>query len=63
MVRGGSEYLVENPLSQKILEIDRQHDGESVWIVFGSPYLPNLFRVLGVRAVNGLHPVPQFELW
>jgi len=63
VVRGGSAYLVENPLSQKILEIDRQHGGDSSWIVFGSPYLPNLFRVLGVRAVNGLHPVPQFELW
>jgi hypothetical protein len=63
VVRGGSAYLVENPLSQKILEIDRQHGGESAWLVFGSPHLPNLFRVLGVRAVNGLHPVPQFELW
>jgi len=63
VVRGGSTYLVENPLSQKILEIDREHGGDSVWIAFGSPYVPNLFRVLGVRAVNGLHPVPQFELW
>jgi hypothetical protein len=63
LVRGGSAYLEENPLSRKILEIDRQQGGESVWIVFGSPYLPNLFRMLGVRAINGLHPVPQFELW
>jgi hypothetical protein len=63
VVRGGSTYLLENPLSRKILEIDHRHGGESVWVAFGSPYLPNLFRVLGVRAVNGLHPVPQFELW
>jgi hypothetical protein len=63
VVRGGSEYLVENPLSQEILEIDRQHGGESAWLVFGSPHLPNLFRVLGVRAINGLHPAPQLELW
>jgi hypothetical protein len=63
VVRGGSTYLLENPLSQKILEIDRQYDEESTWIVFGSPHLPNLFRVLGVRAINGLHPVPQFDLW
>jgi hypothetical protein len=63
VVRGGSTYLLENPLSRKILEIDHRHGGESVWLAFGSPYLPNLFRVLGVRAVNGLHPVPQFELW
>jgi len=63
VVRGGSAYLVENPLSREILEIDRRHGGESVWIAYRSPYLPNLFRAIGVQAINGRHPIPQFELW
>jgi hypothetical protein len=63
VVRGGAAYIEENPLSQRILEIDRQQGGESVWIVFGRPQLANLFRMLGVRAVNGLHPIPQFAMW
>jgi hypothetical protein len=25
--------------------------------------MSNLFRVLGVQALNGLHPVPQLQLW
>jgi hypothetical protein len=63
VVRGGSEHLVKNRLSREILEIDQRHGGESTWIVFGNTHLSNLFRVLGVRAINGLHPVPQFDLW
>jgi hypothetical protein len=35
---------------------------ESNWIVFGSLYLSNLPRVVGVRAVNRLHPAPQLAL-
>jgi len=63
VVKGGSEYLVENPLSQRILAIDREAGGETFWVSYGSHQIANLFRVLGVRALNGVHPLPQLELW
>jgi len=63
VVKGGSDYLVENPLSQRILAIDREAGGETFWVSYGSHQIANLFRVLGVRAINGVHPLPQLELW
>jgi hypothetical protein len=63
LVRGGSEYLRENELSRAILAVDRAHGGDTVWVSYGDWVIPNLFRVLGVRALNGVVPVPQFELW
>jgi hypothetical protein len=63
VVRGGSDYLFENPLSQRILEIDQQHGGKTRWIAYGDLRIANLFRILGVQSLNGLQPVPQFEFW
>ena len=63
VVIGGSAYLTGNPLSRRIIEIDHQTPGGSTWVAFGREDLPNLFRAIGVRAVNGLHPVPQLSLW
>lgn len=60
---GGAAYLRDNPLSRKILELDRAAGGESTWIAYGSPRVGNLFRVLGVRSISGVQPVPQFALW
>jgi hypothetical protein len=63
LVVGGADYLTENPLSREILAIDRQRGGESVWLAYGDPAIPNIFRMIGVRALNGTHPVPQVALW
>jgi hypothetical protein len=63
VVKGGSEYLVENPLSRRILAIDAEAGGETFWVSYGSHQTANLFRVLGIRALNGVHPLPQLELW
>jgi hypothetical protein len=60
---GGAAYLAQNPLAQAILEIDRGAGGASVWVSYGHPYVANLFRAIGVRALDGVHPVPQLELW
>ncbi len=60
---GGSAYLRDNPLAQAILEIDRAEGGQTTWVSFGRDDLPNLFRAIGVRALNGVHPIPQLELW
>jgi hypothetical protein len=63
LVAGGSAYLRENALSQRILAIDRELDGETVWASYGGIGLGNLFRAIGVRSVSGVHPIPQLELW
>jgi hypothetical protein len=70
LVRGGSNYLFTNPLSSKILELDwsaRTAGKPSVWIAYGdSPQdfiMSNLFRILGVKSINGLHSYPQVRLW
>jgi hypothetical protein len=63
LVIGGSTYLTDNPLSQRILEIDQKTPGRSTWVTFGIQAEANLFRAIGVRSVNGLQPVPQLSLW
>jgi hypothetical protein len=65
LVVGGADWLLDNPLSRKIVEIDRATEGGSTWCVFaqGSAEVANLFRMLGVRSVTGVLPVPQPELW
>lgn len=60
---GGAAYLRDNALAQKITEIDRAEGGDTTWVAFGRDDVPNLFRAIGVRALNGVHPIPQLELW
>ena len=60
---GGAAYLRDNALAKKITEIDRAEGGDTTWVAFGRDDLPNLFRAIGVRALNGVHPIPQLELW
>jgi len=60
---GGSTYLRDNALAQKITEIDRAEGGDTTWVAFGRDDLANLFRAIGVHALNGAHPLPQLELW
>jgi len=65
LVQRGSDFLRENPLASAILAIDGAEGGDTTWVSFGGefPISANLFRVLGVRCLNGVHPVPQPELW
>jgi hypothetical protein len=66
LARGGTDFIVKNPLSQKIRELDslsRQNGRPSVWLTYGDVITPNLFRMIGVRALNGLHTYPQFAFW
>jgi len=71
LVRGGSAYIRDNPLSRKIVELDRsfaQKTGRpGRWVAYGRErydiHTPNLFRMLGVHSVNGLHPYCQARIW
>ncbi len=62
LVLGGSDYLRDNPLSQRILALDRAAGGGSRWIVY-EDWIPNLLRAIGVHSVGGLQYLPQRELW
>ena len=67
LVRGGTDFIYHNPLSAKIVELDLAAAKQSVWVTYGDlPMdicLPNLFRMIGVRCLNGVHAYPQFGLW
>ena len=63
LVRNGSEVLRDNELARAVIEVDQEHEGASVWVAFANVGLANLFRAVGVHSVNGVHPVPQLELW
>ncbi|MFH1969994.1 MAG: hypothetical protein ABIJ53_06715 [Verrucomicrobiota bacterium] len=66
LARGGTTFIQENPLSQKIRTIDQEAQKQSrqpVWIAYGDAALPNLFRMIGSRALNGVHAYSQLELW
>ncbi len=40
LAQGGSGYLQDNALAQKILEIDRGEGGDTTWVAFGRDDLP-----------------------
>jgi hypothetical protein len=62
-VRGGSDYLFKNPLSTKILELDRSDQNIHQWVVIGDNGVSNLLRIIGVKSLGGYHGYPQFEIW
>ena len=70
LVRGGTDFIYSNPLSRTIMDIDwqdRREGKSSVWIAYGRDrydiHIPNLFRMLGVRSLNGVHAYPQKDFW
>jgi hypothetical protein len=63
IVVGGSAWLLENPLSRAIRAVDRSAGGGTTWISYGDQHVANLVRVLGLRSLNGVLPVPQPALW
>jgi hypothetical protein len=64
LVKGGLEIFSNSSLCRKILDIDAAKGGASCWAAFSiSPEVPNIFRIIGVKALNGAYPYPQFELW
>ncbi len=63
LVRGGSGFLRENDLARRIAAIDSDAGGDTVWASYASLPIGNLFRMVGVRAISGVHGIPQLELW
>jgi hypothetical protein len=62
-VRGGSDYLFRNPLSAKILELDRSDRNIHPWVVMGNFIVSNFPRMIGVKSLGGYHGYPDFDLF
>lgn len=66
LARGGTTFIQTNPLSQAIKALDQdahKQGRQAVWITYGDTALPNLLRMIGARALNGVHAYAQLELW
>lgn len=63
VVHGGARYLTDNPLSQRMRALDREENGNTVWVVFGEPALGNLPKILGLKSLSGQYFYPQLGLW
>ena len=62
LVRGGSAYLYRNPLAAKMRALSLR-DRRARWATFGQMFYADYPRLLGLPALNGTHPYPQFDLW
>lgn len=66
IVRGGTQYLYENPLAQEIIHLDKQSGHKTTWVSFSDSddaATTSYLRMLGVRALDGYYGHPQFALW
>ena len=63
IVSGGTSFIYKNALSEKILAINKDENGNTKWAAFSDWVTPNLFRMIGVKAVNGTHSYPLFDFW
>jgi hypothetical protein len=62
VVRGGSAFLYRNPLAAKMRALSAR-DHSARWVTFGNMFYADYPRLLGLPALNGTHPYPQFALW
>lgn len=62
LVRGGTAYLYRNPLATRMRALSA-HDPGARWATFGTMFHPDYPRLLGLPAINGTEPYPQFAFW
>lgn len=62
LVRGGSAFLYRNPLATRMRALSA-HNHSARWATFGGMFYADYPRLLGLPALNGTHPYPQFALW
>ena len=63
VVRGGIDYIRNNPMSAAVLTVDRNH-GPGKWAVIHHPSLwplGNLLRMLGVKTIGGYECGPPLK--
>src|SRR5205823_1902616 len=62
LVRGGSVFLYRNSLAVRMRALSAR-DQKARWVTFGTMFYADYPRLLGLPALNGTHPYPQFALW
>jgi hypothetical protein len=62
LVRGGSAFLYRNPLAARMRALSAR-DRSARWATFGNMFYADYPRLLGLPALNGTHPYPQFAFW
>lgn len=62
VVHGGTAYLYRNPLASRMRALSA-HDPRARWATFGSMFHPDYPRALGLPAIDGTEPYPQFPFW
>src|SRR5207249_4814417 len=59
LVRGGSVFLYRNSLAVRMRALSAR-DQKARWVTFGTMFYADYPRLLGLPALNGTHPYPQF---
>jgi hypothetical protein len=62
VVRGGTAFLYRNPLATKMRALSAHHPSAR-WATFGTMFHPDYPRLLGLPAIDGTEPYPQFAFW
>jgi len=62
LVRGGSAFLYKNPVALKMRAASAR-DQKARWATFGTMFYADYPRLLGLPAINGTLPYPQFAFW
>jgi hypothetical protein len=62
VVHGGTAYLYRNPLATKMRILSAREPGAR-WATFGTMFHPDYPRLLGLPAIDGTEPYPQFAFW
>jgi hypothetical protein len=63
VVRGGTDFIYHNALSEKLIELHRSNAVNTPWLVMGSWQISNLPRMLGIPSLGGYHNYPHFKIW
>jgi len=65
--RNTYKYLSENSVAKAITEKTNlfliENNRQPKWSFINQDYAGNIFRILGLNSLDGLHPYPQFTLW
>jgi hypothetical protein len=64
LVKGGADFLFTNPISAKMLELDRLDQKTHRWMVIGdNDWISELPRMIGIKSLGGYHGHPHLPMW
>lgn len=67
IVQGGSEYLQNNNLSSRIIEVNKRIKkdlkNKPVWAFFSTWTVGNFPKIIGIKSLTGAYFYPPFKMW